>query len=160
LHIGRSNIHYTHTLHTLKGLVYCNDCGSYSQRHKLHKLAKECEPPTKFGLENLAALRACRLPRKLDHWPCEHEHAVHDALSQEALSPGESSIFDCIQGSMGSVAMPLALQLALQTSPPSDEDEPSVENAISNAGAAPSVGQPPVSCLDDPDLSMSESDSE
>jgi hypothetical protein len=158
IHIGRSNIHYTHSLHTLKGLVYCNDCGAYSQKHKLHKLADECEPPTKWGLESRRALRAGRLPRKLNQWPCESEQLVHSAPSPVI---DEAAVVSNISDALDSVVMPAFVEAFMQPPSPSDDaihDEPCVENATPVTVAAPSVGLPSVSHLDNPDLSMSESD--
>ena len=71
VHIGRSNVHYSHCPYTFKGLVYCNNCGCYTQRRKVQRLARPCIPPTQWGLRNLAALREGRLPPKVTSWPCD-----------------------------------------------------------------------------------------
>ena len=74
IHVGRSISHHTHALHTYRGLIFCNKCGSRAADNQLRNLRKVCTPPaTKYayGAVALAALRAGKYPPNLTAWPAE-----------------------------------------------------------------------------------------
>ncbi len=48
IHIGKQTVHHTHSIHTFRGLIYCNNCGMRSST-KLHNLGKNVCPLQHMG---------------------------------------------------------------------------------------------------------------
>ena len=61
IHLGNRVTHISHSLFKFRGIVFCNKCGTKGSA-KLHKLSSPCLPPTQYGISNLKALRAGKLP--------------------------------------------------------------------------------------------------
>ena len=70
LHIGNRVTHHSHKLSVLRGLVFCSKCGMRGPS-KLLNLSLQCVEPTDYGLRNLNAINAGKLPPELDSWPDE-----------------------------------------------------------------------------------------
>ena len=70
-HIGNRSIHSSHALRQHRGLVYCRRCGCVAGTNRICKLAHQCEPPSKYRLENLDNILQNRLPRGMLTWPSE-----------------------------------------------------------------------------------------
>ena len=69
VHIGNLDVDFSHELMSFKGIVYCNKCGSISQRYKLGKLASPCLPSSQAGLTNLKLLKSGKPPVNIKAWP-------------------------------------------------------------------------------------------
>ena len=120
----------------------------------MRNLAKECKPPIRHGLRTLAALQDGRMPRGLTAWPAD----TTPVLSQEQIA--YSNIQELCEG----VQEPLGHWLARQPDSDSaaDSDTPLVLNdTVDKAHSAPPIGGlAACSSFDDPDLRLSESDSD
>ena len=70
IHIGKLDIHASHEMYTIKGVIYCDRCGAVSRRKKLGKLASICLPPTIYGLNNRDRIRGgCFFLINIPTWP-------------------------------------------------------------------------------------------
>ena len=67
--VGKRSAHATHDLYTLRGLVYCNQCGNYGHSRYLN-LYKACTGMTdSHAIRSVRDLRRGNLPRGVSHWP-------------------------------------------------------------------------------------------
>ncbi len=85
IHIGRRTIHHSHSIHTFRGLIYCNNCGMRSST-ELHNLNKQCMPPTEYGMQTKLALSNGKLPPKLTRWPDELPKASEQSAVSKSIS--------------------------------------------------------------------------
>ncbi len=72
-HVGSKSIHVSHKLNIYRGL-YCRNCGcraSTSGANFIKKLARSCQAPGTYGLDNLKRLQLDKLPRSVKHWPID-----------------------------------------------------------------------------------------
>ena len=70
LQVGTQFVHHTHKVYTLKGLLYCNRCGSHAGTgRKISNLVDACKKG-KWGAGVLKDIDQDILPRGLKHWPC------------------------------------------------------------------------------------------
>ncbi len=83
IHHGNNNTHYSHSLCTYRGLLYCNVCGSRGGKWGFQHLSRQCVPPTQYGLASLKAIRDGRLPPNLPEWP-EDEGLIDRPLCQQS----------------------------------------------------------------------------
>ncbi len=74
VHIGNQCAHVSHDLYIFCGLIYCNRCGVRSGRLGFKLLAKQCGPPSEYGLQSLNALKQRKKPPNLLHWPSDPDH--------------------------------------------------------------------------------------
>ena len=76
--VGGALLHPSHTLFSLRGLVYCSVCG-FVAGHKARKLREICGAglatcPTPRGRDNLQRLLGGLLPRSTPVWPMDFVH--------------------------------------------------------------------------------------
>ena len=76
-------------IYVYQGVFFCHKCGAMTVGHLLNNLARPCVPPTTWGLRNLAALKAGKLPPKLTRWP-------DPSTLYQGLSPAEAQVLDNI----------------------------------------------------------------
>ena len=69
IHIGNQLSHSTHSLKSIRGIIYCSKCGARAGDRQIRYIAKPCEPPTFTGMRTLAALENGQLPIGYTEWP-------------------------------------------------------------------------------------------
>ena len=139
-----------------KGLIYCDKCGSYTQRTKLGNLASPCSPPTSYGKTNIRRIHSGKLPYNLAEWPADRNPKTFEELigsdSPETIGSVLTNLatgYNALLGGSGDPNPPVgsASGASSSTAPVSGPPVPLVEHRVSNS-------------LDDPDFSMSEDGSD
>ena len=69
LHLGNQISHPSHKLHSYRGVIYCNSCGTRAGRNQIRRLAKQCEPPSEAGKGFLQKISGGLFPPGYEQWP-------------------------------------------------------------------------------------------
>jgi hypothetical protein len=98
-HVGSKSIHVSHKLNIFRGLMYCRRCGcraSTSGANFIKKLAKSCQAPGTYGLDNLKRLQQGRLPYRVTKWPIDQiddpDRDIADRIAAAPLSDFERQV--------------------------------------------------------------------
>ena len=74
--VGKHTAHPTHSLHYVRGVVFCNVCGRWSCGGRATAITRACEGhQERAGASALALIHRGRFPRSGDNWPKGAEDA-------------------------------------------------------------------------------------
>ena len=79
VHVGKRELHTSHSLHVFRGLYFCQLCG-YNASSKAQNLVKACDGPgpESKGIKRAIRIKQGKLPSGLRQWP-------NDAIPRSAL---------------------------------------------------------------------------
>jgi len=72
LKIGKTSTHQSHKLRIYKGLIFCKNCGSYTQGQLLKALSQPCEEGRAHGKSAKKRIYEGNKPYGLKQWPAEN----------------------------------------------------------------------------------------
>ena len=72
LKIGKTSTHQSHKLRIYKGLIFCKNCGSYTQGQLLKSLSQPCEEGRAHGRSAKKRIYEGNKPYGLKQWPAEN----------------------------------------------------------------------------------------
>jgi len=70
--IGKTSTHPSHKLRLYKGLIFCNNCGNFTQGKFLKNLNQSCEAEKSHGKAAKKRISEGKLPQGVDQWPSEN----------------------------------------------------------------------------------------
>jgi hypothetical protein len=79
--IGKTSTHQSHKLRLYKGLIFCNNCGNYTQGKLLKSLNQPCEEVKPHGKSAKKRISQGNKPYGLNQWPAENPTSLFYSIN-------------------------------------------------------------------------------